>query len=64
MSIFNRGEIVQIIESKRDSDKIYIIKNMKKIRRGGILYLLKSLEEEPVMRLYYEDSRSLLERVY
>ena len=64
MSVFNRGERVQIIESERNSDKIYIIKKMKKIRRGGILYLLKSLEEEPVMRLYYEDKRSLLERIY
>lgn len=64
MSVFNRGERVQIIEPERDSDKIYIIKSMKKIRKGGILYLLKSLEEEPVMRLYYEDKRSLLERIY
>lgn len=64
MSVFNRGERVQVIEPERDSDKIYIIKSMKKIRKGGILYLLKSLEEEPVMRLYYEDKRSLLERIY
>ena len=63
MSVFNRGERVQIIESERDSDKIYIIRDMKKIRRGGVLYLLKSLEEEPVLRLYYEDSKSLLERI-
>ena len=63
MSVFNRGERVQIIESERDSDKIYIIKDMKKIRKGGVLYLLKSLEEEPVLRLYYEDSTSLLERI-
>ena len=63
MSVFNRGERVQIIESERDSDKIYIIKDMKKIRKGGVLYLLKSLEEEPVLRLYYEDNTSLLERI-
>ena len=63
MSVFSRGERVQIIELERDSDKIYIIKDMKKIRRGGILYLLKSLEEEPVLRLYYEDNKSLLERI-
>ena len=64
MSIFNRGMKVQIIESERDSDKIYIIKDMKKIRKGGVLYLLKSLEEESVLRLYYEDKKSLLERIY
>jgi hypothetical protein len=64
MSVFNRGEKVHIIELEKESDKIYLIKNMKKTRKGGILYLLKSLEEEPVMRLYYEDNRSLLERIY
>jgi hypothetical protein len=63
MSVFSRGERVQIIESQRESDKIYVIKDMKKIRKGGILYLLKSLEEEPILRLYYEDKRSLLERI-
>jgi hypothetical protein len=63
MSVFNRGERVQIVEPEKESDKIYIIKNMKKVRKGGILYLLKSLEEEPVMRLYYEDKQSLLERI-
>jgi len=63
MSVFNRGERVQIVEPERESNKVYMIKNMKKIRKGGILYLLKSLEEEPVLRLYFEDSQSLLERV-
>jgi hypothetical protein len=63
MSVFNRGERVQIIESERDPDKIYIIKDMKKIRKGGVLYLLKSLEEEPVLRLYFESCESLLERI-
>jgi hypothetical protein len=64
MPVFNRGEKVQIIELERESDKIYLIMNMKKTSKGGILYLLKSLEEEPVMRLYYEDKRSLLERIH
>jgi hypothetical protein len=63
MAVFNRGERVRIVESERDSDKIYIIKAMKKIRKGGILYLLKSLEEDPVLRLYYEHTESL-ERIY
>lgn len=63
MSVFSRGEKVQIIESERDSDKIYIIKDMKKIRKGGVLYLLKSLEEEPILRLYFENRESLLERI-
>lgn len=63
MSIFNRGEKVQIIESERDSSKIYVIKAMKKTRKNKILYLLKSLEEKPIMRLFYEDKKSLLERI-
>ena len=61
--MFSRGEMVRIIESERDSEKIYIVKNKKKTR-NGVLYLLKSLEEEPVLRLYYENSQSLLERIY
>lgn len=64
MSVFNRGERVRITESERESDKVYIIKNMKKIRNRGVLYLLKSLEEKSVFRLHYEDGTSFLERIY
>jgi hypothetical protein len=64
MSVFNCGEKVQIIESEKESDKVYIIKKMKKASGGGILYLLKSLEEKPILRLYYEGRKSLLERIY
>lgn len=64
MSIFNRRERVRIVEPEIYSEKIYIIKDMKKIRKGGVLYLLKSLEEKPILRLYYENKESLLERIY
>ena len=64
MSIFNRRERVRIVAPEMNSEKIYIIKDMKKIRKGGVLYLLKSLEEKPVLRLYYENEESLLERIY
>lgn len=64
MSIFNRGERVRMIVPEKNSTIVYLIKDMKKIRRGGILYLLKSLEEKPVLRLHYEDRESLLERIY
>jgi hypothetical protein len=64
MSVFNRRERVRIVEPEIDSKKIYIIKDIKKIRKGGILYLLKSLEEKPILRLYYENEESLLERIY
>jgi hypothetical protein len=63
MSVFNSGERVRIIVSEQYSSKIYRIKNMKKIRNGGTLYLLKSLEENPILRLYYENNESLLERI-
>lgn len=63
MSVFSRGERVRIVESERESDKIYRIKDMKKTKDGGILYLLKSLEEDPVLRLHYEGKESLLERI-
>ena len=64
MSVFNRRERVRIVKSETDAEKIYIIKDIKKIRNGGILYLLKSLEEKPALRLYYEHEESLLERIY
>ena len=64
MPIFNRGERVRMIVPEKNSTIVYLIKDMKKIRRGGILYLLKSLEEKPVLRLHYEDRESLLERIY
>jgi len=62
MSVFKSGERVRIVEDK-GIDKVYKIKKIKKIRRGGILYLLKSLEENSVMRLYYENKNLLLERI-
>lgn len=61
MTIFNRGERVRMLE--QDTDRIYIIKDIKKIRKGGTLYLLKSLEQESVFRLYYENKESILERI-
>jgi hypothetical protein len=61
MSVFKNGERVRIIED--NESKIYKIKKIKKIRSGGILYLLKSLEENSVMRLYYENRKLLLERI-
>ncbi|MGI0092612.1 MAG: hypothetical protein ACREA8_00760 [Nitrosotalea sp.] len=63
MSVFTKGERVRIVESERDSDKIYIIKGVKRYRKGGTLYLLKMLDENPILRLYYENSKSLLERI-
>jgi len=64
MSVFNRRERVRIVAQEAYSEKIYIIKDIKKIRKGGVLYLLKSLEEKSVLRLYYENQESLLERIY
>jgi hypothetical protein len=63
MPQFNPGEIVRVTEPEKYSGKIYIIKEIKKIRRGGHLYLLKSFDEGKVLRLYYENNGSLLERI-
>lgn len=63
MSIFSKGERVRIVEPEKNSDSIYIIKSIKKYGRGGTLYLLKLLDENPVLRLYYESDKSLLERI-
>ena len=63
MAIFTKGERVRIIEPEKNSDKVYIIKDIKKYKKGGILYLLRILDENHVLRLYYENSKSLLERI-
>ncbi len=62
MSVFKRGEKVKIVESENRSQKTYIIKKIFKSDDGIILYLLKS-EKDQVMRLYYENQESSLERV-
>ena len=62
MNALNRGDMVRITDSERDAGKIYTIKEIRKIRRGGMLYLLKSLDED-VLRLYYENKESLLEKI-
>ncbi|HYL67282.1 MAG TPA: hypothetical protein VEU72_09080 [Nitrosopumilaceae archaeon] len=64
MPVFNCGERVRIIEPEKKSSAVYRIRDMKKIRNGGTLYLLKSLEENPVLRLHYEGKEALLERIY
>ena len=61
MSVFKNGERVRIVEDYES--KVYKIKKIKKVRNGGILYLLKSLEENSIMRLYYENKKLLLERI-
>lgn len=63
MSVFLKGERVRIIESGKKSEQIYIIKSIKKYSKGGTLYLLRLLDENPVMRLYHETNKSLLERI-
>ena len=64
MSVFSKGERVRIVEPEKNSDNVYIIKNIKKYRKGGTLYLLKLLDENPVLRLYYENDKPLLERIF
>lgn len=63
MTQFSLGEIVRVTEPEKYSDKVYIIKEIKKIKRGGHLYLLKSFNEDEVLRLYYENNGSLMERI-
>ena len=61
MNTLNRGDMVQITDYERDSDKIYTIKEIKKIKKGGILHLLKSLDDY-VLRLYYENKEHFLKK--
>lgn len=60
--MFKSGERVRIT-SVDEPKKIYKIKKIKAIRKGGILYLLKSLEKNSILRMYYEDKKLLLERI-
>ncbi|HEX5457444.1 MAG TPA: hypothetical protein VFX64_03560 [Candidatus Nitrosotalea sp.] len=60
MSVFKSGERVCIIKDG-EPYKIYKIKRIKAARKGGILYLLKSLEKNPILRMNYEDKKLLLE---
>lgn len=62
MPNFDRSEKVRIIESERDSE-VYVIKDVKKVRKGGVLYLLKPLDNDTILRICYENNESLLERV-
>ena len=63
MSIFSKGERVRIVDPETNSDNVYLIKALKKYRKGGTLYLLKLLDENPILRIYYESEKSLLERI-
>lgn len=63
MNKFKLGEIVRTNEPEKYSEKIYIIKEIKKIRRAGHLYLLKSFDDDKILRLYYDNDDSLLERI-
>jgi hypothetical protein len=60
--VFKSGERVRIT-SVDEPKKIYKIKKIKATRKGGILYLLKSLEKNSILRMYYEDKKLLLERI-
>ena len=62
MSVFKSGERVRITAAD-EPRKVYKIKKIKATRKGGILYLLKSLEKNPTLRMYYEDKKLLLERI-
>jgi len=59
---FKKGDLVRIIDSKKNSDIIYKIKKMKKSHDGTKMYLLKS-ESSKISLLYYESTYSHLEKV-
>ena len=63
MENFKQGEQVRIIESKKNSAIIFTINEIKKSRDGKPIYLLKSQDDESVLRLYYENGNSSLRRI-
>jgi len=60
--VFKNGERVRIT-GVNESNKVYKIKKIRITKKGGILYLLKSLEKNPVLRMHHEDKKLLLERI-
>lgn len=62
MKTFNQGDMVRIVEGDGKFDTVYMIKEIKKVRKGGNLYLLRSITED-VSRLYYENNESILEKI-
>ena len=62
LSVFKSGERVRITAAD-EPKKVYKIKKIRATRRGGVLYLLKSLEKNSILRMYYEDKKLLLERI-
>ena len=62
MATFTRGEIVRIIDNRKQSYTTFTIKDIKKSKDGTVLYLLKS-QEDSALRLYYESKETLLERI-
>ena len=59
---FEKGDLVRIIDSEKNSDIIYKIKKTKKSHDGTKMYLLKS-EPSKISLLYYESPDSYLEKV-
>jgi len=62
LTVFKNGERVRIT-GVNESNKVYNIKKIRITKKGGILYLLKSLEKNPVLRMHHEDKKLLLERI-
>ena len=59
---FEKGDLVRIIDSEKNSDIIYKIKKTKKSHDGTKMYLLKS-KSSKISLLYYESTDSYLEKV-
>ena len=59
---FEKGDLVRIIDSEKNSDIIYKIKKTKKSHDGTKMYLLKSKSRGGLV-LYHESTDSYLEKV-
>jgi hypothetical protein len=63
MTKFKPKDQVRIIEDGKNSETTYTIKAIKKSRDGKLLYLLRSQDNESILRLYYENGNSGLSKV-
>ena len=63
MTKFKRQDQVRIIEDGKNLETTYTINMIKKSRDGKMLYLLRSQDDESILRLYYENDYSSLSKV-
>ncbi len=64
MTKFKCQEQVRIMEDGKNSRAVYTIIEIKKSKDGKLLYLLRTDDDESILKLYYKNDYSSLIPVY